>query len=86
MWRFKLRGIIFFWIFWILLLNKVMKEVFNNLENGDEDMREMILKQLAFKMGEKELEEWIKNSDMPDEFKKKIMQDLNRLLGKREMK
>lgn len=77
------REILIFWIFFLFYLNKVMKEVFNNLENGDEDMREMILKQLAFKMGEKELEEWIKNSDMPDEFKKKIMQDLNRLLGKK---
>lgn len=61
-----------------------MKEVFSNLENGDEDMREMILKQLVSKMGDKELEEWIKSSDMPDEFKEKILQDLQKLVGKRE--
>lgn len=65
---------------------KVMKEVFSNLENGDEDMREMILKQLVSKMGDKELEEWIKSSDMPDEFKEKILQDLQKLVGKRVKK
>lgn len=62
-----------------------MKEVFNNLKNSNEETREDILKQLANKMGQQELEDWIRNSDMPDEFKQKMLQDIQNLISRRRV-
>jgi hypothetical protein len=59
-----------------------MKEVFNNLANSTDETREEVLKQLLKKMGKKELEEWIKNSDMSEEFKQKMLADMNKILRK----
>jgi hypothetical protein len=39
-----------------------------------------VLKQLLKKMGKKELEEWIRNSDMSEEFKQKMLADMNKIL------
>ena len=58
-----------------------MKEMFENLENGDEDVRESILTQLVHKMGEADLETWIKCSDMADDLKEKMLQDIRKLMG-----
>jgi formate dehydrogenase maturation protein FdhE len=60
-----------------------MKEVFNNLKDSSNETREEVIKQLLKKMGKTELEEWIKNSDMSDEFKKQMLQDIHKLIGKK---
>ena len=59
---------------------KVLKEVFKNLENSTEETREEVLKQLLKNMGQKELEEWIKNSDMTEEEKAKMLNSLKNIL------
>jgi hypothetical protein len=63
-----------------------MKEVFNNLKDSSNETREEVIKQLLKKMGKTELEEWIKNSDMSDEFKKQMLQDIHKLIGKKNIK
>lgn len=54
--------------------------MFSNLTNTSDETREEVMKQLLKKMGQKELENWIKNSDMPDEFKQKMLKDINNLI------
>ena len=58
-----------------------MKEVFNNLTTSTDETREQVIKQLLRKMGQKELEEWIKNSDMPEDMKKKMLEDIQNLIS-----
>ena len=60
---------------------KVMKEVFNNLKASSDETREEVLKQLLKKMGKEELEEWIKNSDLSDEMKAKMLSQITKLIG-----
>lgn len=60
--------------------SKVLKEVFKNLENSSEETREEVLKQLLKNMGQAELEEWIKNSDMTEEEKAKMLASLKNIL------
>lgn len=58
-----------------------MNQIFDNMQTSSDETREEILKQLLKKMGQKELEEWIKNSDMSEEFKQKMLADLNKIMG-----
>ncbi|CAF0718314.1 unnamed protein product [Brachionus calyciflorus] len=58
---------------------KIMKEVFKNLKNTNDETREEIMKQLMKKMGADELEKWLLNSDLPDEFKEKILADIEKI-------
>lgn len=58
-----------------------MKEVFKNLANSDQDMKESLLSQLVNKMGEKKLEDWIRSSNMSDELKEKMLNDMKKLIG-----
>ena len=58
-----------------------MKEVLNNLQNSTDETREQVIKQLLKKMGQAELEEWIRNSDLPDEFKQQMLGDIKGFLG-----
>lgn len=62
----------------------MLQEVFNNLKDSSNETREEVIKQLLKKMGKSELEEWIKNSDMSDEFKKQMLQDIHKLIGKKK--
>jgi len=59
---------------------KVLKEVFKNLENSTDETRQEVLKQLLKNMGQKELEEWIKNSDMSEEEKQKMLDSLRNVV------
>ncbi len=59
---------------------KVLKEVFKNLENSTQETRKDVLKQLLKNMGQKELEEWIKNSDLSEEEKQKMLDALKNII------
>jgi hypothetical protein len=55
--------------------------VFSNLENSSDETRDDVIKQLLKKMGQKELEEWIKNSDMSEEMKQKMLAGIQNLMS-----
>ena len=59
---------------------KVIKEVLNKLVDVNDEDRQDVLKQLLRNMGQKELEEWIKNSEMSEEMKKKMLADIKTLI------
>ena len=59
---------------------KVLKEVLSKLIDASDEYRDEVLKQLIRNMGQKELEEWIRNSDMSDEMKKKMLADIKSLI------
>ena len=52
------------------------------MKNSSDETREDVLKQLLKKMGKKELEEWIKNSDLSEEMKQKMLKDISNILSK----
>jgi hypothetical protein len=58
---------------------KIINEVFKNLKDSTDETREEIMKQLMKKMGADELEKWLINSDLPDEFKEKMMADMQKI-------
>jgi hypothetical protein len=58
-----------------------MKEVFSNLKDSSEEAREDVLKQLLKNMSQKELEEWIMKSDMSEELKQKMLNELNQIIS-----
>lgn len=57
-----------------------MKDVLEKLKESDHETTEDVLKQLLKKMGQDELEKWIKTSDMPDEIKQKMLQNIENII------
>lgn len=55
--------------------------MFSNLESSSDETREDVIKQLLKKMGQKELEEWIKSSDLSEEIKQKMLKDIKNILS-----
>jgi len=57
-----------------------MKNVLEKLTESDLETTEEVLKQLLKKMGQDELEKWIKTSDMPEEIKRKMLQNIENII------
>jgi hypothetical protein len=57
-----------------------MKDMLGKLKESDQETTDEVLKQLLKKMGQDELEKWIKTSDMPDEVKKKMLQNIEQMI------
>ena len=55
--------------------------MFSNLKDSNEETREDVLKQLLKNMSQKELEQWILKSDMSDELKQKMINELNQIIS-----
>ena len=52
----------------------------NKLVDSNDNYRQDVLKQLLRNMGQKELEEWIKSSNMSEEMKKKMLADIKTII------
>jgi hypothetical protein len=60
---------------------KVLKDIISNMHNASEKDRKDIMKELLKQMDRGALEEMIRNMDLPDDVKAKMLNDLRNMPG-----